>query len=484
MVYSDMNVLHRMMQLLLHTLALLLLCFSANAQADYYVGNTIELPTMGSGNADHAAIAVNQFGDTVIVNHTNINATQKGVELNALAPLGVRHSDGFKLFNTRRLGDPNLNIFGVGNDHCTKPDVENLGDGSFLVVWSRHDLSGAQLSRIEFCKVSTRNIFGILLQQPQILTARTGEGLLLDDTSISGDAGFMPDIASNKASGSSKAIVVFAHEQSTYKSLTNTFRDYDLRAKKILWPRTISSPTLGPLVTLETGIPIDNVNTEAYAGGLALPDAVIDDVGALTIVYESYIISPHNWHFGPPEGSIQLRRYAADFSLFDEIEFRGHSTSRHQRRPMIATSDQDATNTVTLGWNDIDDNVSLSHRAQFRAVTFTGNTSGYNNPMAIPWDESFGHKDDLANVAMSKHSKLVMATRTLLNRKALYGTFAQSSKPPVSNEFANNSDQPWRPAMAIMDLPDLRSLNYLCFEGPSTSDPSLDRVSLTIHLLR
>jgi hypothetical protein len=473
-----------MMQLLLHALVPLLICFSANAQADYYVGNTIELPSIGNGSADHAAIAVNHFGDTVIVNHTSASSTRKAVELNALAPLGVSHGDGFKLFNTRLLGDPTLNIFGVGNDHCTKPAVESLGDGSFLAVWSRHDLSGAQPSRIEICKISTRNIFGNLLPQVQILTTRTGEGILLDDTSISGDAGFMPDIASNKTAGSSKAIAIFAHEQSRYKSYTNTFRDYDLRAKKIHWPRTSSSPTLGPLVTLETNIPIDNVNTEAYAGGLVLPDAVIDDAGALIIVYESYLISPHNWHFGPSEGSIQLRRYSESLSLFDEIEFQGHGTARHQRRPMIATSDKDATNAVTLAWNDIDDNVSLSHRAHFRSVTFTGNTAGHTTPMVIPWDESFGQKDDMVNVAMSKHAKLVMTTRTLLNRKALYGTFAQSSKPPVTNEFADNSPQPWRPAIAIHDLPDFRSLNYLCFEGPSASDSSIDRITLSIRLLR
>ena len=480
-----MNVHNSLMQSLLHALTPLLLCLSANAQeAEYHVDDTIELATLGNGNADHAAIAINHFGDTVIVNHTSATSTQKAVELNALAPLGMARSDGFKLFNTRQLADPSLNIFGVGNDHCSKPDVESLGDGSFLAVWSRHDLSGVQPSRIEICKISTRNIFGNLLPQVRILTTRTGEGFLLDDTSSSGDAGFMPDIASSKAAGSSKAMVVFAHEQNTHKSHTHTRRDYDLRVKKIHWPPDSSSPTLGPLVTLETNIPIDNVNATPYAGGLVLPDAVIDDVGALTIVYESYVIAPHHGHFGPPEGFIQLRRYSPNLSLLNEITFHGHGTERHQRRPMIATSDQDATNKLILGWNDIDDNRSLAHRAQFRSVTFTGNTSGYTTPTVIPWDESFGHKDDLANVAMSKYSKLVMATRTLLNRKVLYGTFMQTRKPPANNEFARNSELPWRPAMAIHDLPDSRSLNYLCFEGPSASDPSLNRIHLTIHILR
>ena len=73
MVYcACMNVHNSLMQSLLHALVPLLLCLSANAQeAGYHVGDTIELPTVGNGSADHAAIAVNHFGDTVIVNHTS-----------------------------------------------------------------------------------------------------------------------------------------------------------------------------------------------------------------------------------------------------------------------------------------------------------------------------------------------------------------------------------------------------------------------------
>ena len=191
-----MNTSNSMMQFLLHALVPLLLSLNASAQADYYLGDTIELNTIGNQSADHAAIAVNHFGDVIIVNHTSVNSMQKAVELNALAPLGEDRSSGFKLFNTRRLGDPTLNIFGVGNDSCSKPDVESMGDGSFLVVWSRHDLSGNQPSRVEACKIITRDIHGSLLPQVQILSTRTGEGILLDDTSNSGEAGFMPDIAS------------------------------------------------------------------------------------------------------------------------------------------------------------------------------------------------------------------------------------------------------------------------------------------------
>jgi hypothetical protein len=479
-----MNASNSMMQFLLHSLVPLLLSLNASAQADYYLGDTIELNTIGNQSADHAAIAVNHFGDVIIVNHTSVNSMQKAVELNALAPLGEDRSSGFKLFNTRLLGDPTLNIFGVGNDSCSKPDVESMGDGSFLVVWSRHDLSGNQPSRVEACKIITRHIYGSLMTQVQILTTRTGEGILLDDTSNSGDAGFMPDIASYKGAGVSKAIVVFAHEQSKATSNANTFRDYDLMGKKIHWPRGISSPTLGQLVTLETNIPIDNANTAPYSGGLVLPDAVIDDVGALTIAYESYLISPHQWYFGPPRGSIQLRRYSMELSLLDEIEFTGHGLERHQRRPMIATSDKDATNVLALGWNDIDDNSNGVHRAHFRTVTFNENTSGYTTPKVIPWDESFGNKDDMANVAMSGQSRLIMTTRTLPNRKSLNGAFKSGYLPTITKDLAPNSDHPWRPAMSIHDLPDSRSISYLSFEGPATSDPSLYRIHLTIQGLR
>jgi hypothetical protein len=479
-----MNASNSMMQFLLHALVPLLLSLNASAQADYYIGDTIELNTIGNQSADHAAIAVNHFGDVIIANHTGVNSMQKAVELNALAPLGETRSSGYKLFNTRRLGDPTLNIFGVGNDSCSKPDVESMGGGSFLVVWSRHDLSGNQPSRVEACKIITRDIHGSLLPQVQILSTRTGEGILLDDTSNSGEAGFMPDIASYKGPGANKAIVVFAHEQSAYTSYANTFRDYDLRGKKVHWPLGSSSPTLGQLVTLETNIPIDNANTSPYFGGLVLPDAVIDDAGALAIVYESYLIAPHQWYFGSPKGSIQLRRYSPNLSPLDEISFDGHALERHQRRPMIATSDKDATNMLTLGWNDIDMNGSGAHRAHFRAVTFNGNTSGYTIPQVIPWDESFGNKDDLATVAMSGQSRLVMTTRTLSNRKSLNGAFKSTQLPTTTIDFVPNSNHPWRPAMSIYDLPDSRSITYLSFEGPATSDPSLYRIHLTIQRLQ
>ena len=476
-----MNASNSMMQFLLHALVPLLLSLNANAQADYYIGDTIELNTIGNQSADHAAIAVNHFGDVIIVNHTSVNSRKKAVELNALAPLGETRSSGYKRFNTRLLGDPTLNVFGVGNDSCSKPDVESMGDGSFLVVWSRHDLSGDQPSRVEACKISTRHIYGGLMPQVQILTTRTGEGILIDDTSNYGEAGFMPDIASYKGAGVSKAIVVFAHEQSVYTSSTKTFRDYDLVGKKIHWPLGSSSPTLWPLVTLETNIPVDNVNTSPYSGGLVLPDAVIDDAGALTIAYESYLISPHQWHFGPPRGSIQLRRYSTDLSPLDEIEFNGYGLDRQQRRPMIATSDKDATNMLILGWNDLDANNDGNHRAHFRAITFRENSV---SNFVVPWDESFGGKDDMANVAMSGQSRLIMTTRTLPNRKSLNGAFKSTHLPTITKDFAPNSDRPWRPAMSIHDLPNSRSISYLSFEGPATSDPSISRIHLTIQRLR
>jgi hypothetical protein len=117
-------------------------------------------------------------------------------------------------------------------------------------------------------------------------------------------------------------------------------------------------------------------------------------------------------------------------------------------------------------------------------VTFNENTSGYTTPKVIPWDESFGNKDDMANVAMSGQSRLIMTTRTLPNRKSLNGAFKSGYLPTITKDFAPNSDRPWRPAMSIHDLPNSRSISYLSFEGPATSDPSIYRIHLTIQRLR
>ena len=110
-----MKVDNRIVQFVLRSLAVLLLSLNASAQADYHVGHTIELNTIGLGDADHAVIAVNSFGDVIIVNHTQVGQDAKATELNTLVTLGNTMAFGYKLFNTRRVGDPTLNIFGVGN---------------------------------------------------------------------------------------------------------------------------------------------------------------------------------------------------------------------------------------------------------------------------------------------------------------------------------------------------------------------------------
>jgi hypothetical protein len=90
----------------------------------------------------------------------------------------------------------------------------------------------------------------------------------------------------------------------------------------------------------------------------------------------------------------------------------------------------------------------------------------------------------MANVAMSGQSRLIMTTRTLPNRKSLNGAFKSTHLPTITKDFAPNSDRPWRPAMSIHDLPNSRSISYLSFEGPATSDPSISRIHLTIQRLR
>lgn len=476
---------NRMVQFLLSSLVALLLSLNASAQADYHVGDTIELNTTGLHDADHATIAVNSFGDVIIVNHTQVGQDAKAIELNTLVTLGNTVASGYKQFNTRRVGDPTLNIFGVGNDSCSKPDIEALGDDSFLIVWTRHDLSDTQPSRIEACKIITRDSNGTVRPQIHIVSPRGGEGIILDSTSNAGDSGFMPDIASFKELGSTKAIIVFAHEQSKSSTSTKTYRDYSLIARKIDWPRGSSSPSIHSATTIETDIPFDNKNSTPYSGGIILPDAVLDDGGNLTVVYESYLIAPHNWHFGTAIGSIQLRRYSPQsLALLDEIEFRGHHQNSHQRRPMIATSNDDAMNMVTIGWNDSSISTTSAHRVHFRRVDFNTSTAGHNPPRVVPWDDTVSSADDLANVAMSGQAKLMMVSRRLPNRNLLMGVFKLPQQSVSYKDFAPANNHPWRPAMAIYDLSSSRSLSYLSYEGPSSSNPLLYSIYFTIQELQ
>ncbi|MBC8370445.1 MAG: hypothetical protein H8E25_10625 [Planctomycetes bacterium] len=465
-------------------LAAALFSSTAFAQADYYVGDTLELPTFSSQDADHAVIAVNQYGDVVIANHSSIGAHTKQVEVNVLAPLGATGAAGFKLFSPLLVGDPSLDILQFGTDSCAKPDIEALSDDSFLVVWSRHESAQRVPSRLEVCRIVTRDGNGALLAQPTYISPQPGEGFVIDSSSNAGQAGFMPDIAAFGDSHPSMAYVVFAHETLNQVRPTNTYREYDIRCIKVDWMATVQTPTIGNVLTLDTEIAMDNINTFPYSGGLVLPDAVIDDGDNLVVAYEEYLVEPHLGQLGSNKGSIKLQRYSySPFSLLNEVELSGYYASRHQRRPMIASSPADSENKIIIGWNETDNDSSIIHRSHFKSITFNSNSAGFSSPVSLPWDESFGIEDDLVTVAMSGLTELLVSSRRFTNKFELTSSFKQTASPDQLMNISTRVNYPWRPAVSLFDFSSF-SVCFTSFEGAATHNPNLYKIYLTIQKLQ
>lgn len=468
-----------------------LISLPAFAQADYYANDTLELPTLATAqvDSDHAVISVNSYGDVVVVNQATVSGDQKLIEANALSPNGSSNADGFTLHPIMLLGDPALDVLGAGADTCKKPDVEVLGDDSFMVVWSRHDMhvSNQYNSHLEACLITMRDSNGVLYSQPLVTSFLPGQGFLIDDLAKSGNSGLMPDIAALGSSDPRKAYVVYAHETYYQRRAVNTYSEYDLRCATIDWN---NMPTTSPrfnqaIETIESYIPFDNLNAFPYSSGLILPDVVLDDLGNLVVCFEQFVIAPHRLHTGPEKGSIQVRRYQPNsapspFAAIDSIELLGNRSYRHQRRPMISSSTADADNTVLIGWSEKDDDLSVRRRAVFKTLSFSA--PGSVQIKTLPWNETFGDQDELPTTAMSGNVKLAAASREFPSANYLFLTYKNALGGSAMAPADTTVPFPHRSAFVLLDRPNF-TFSYCAFEGDATNSSLQRRIYLLISRL-
>ncbi len=176
------------------------------AQQSFGPGLDVELGTLGASHADHATVAINQFGDIVVADHADFTATRKLVEATVI-PCVAPHA-----WETRPpilLGDPQRNVF--GSDLCHKPDVAALGDGSFAVVWARFSSTDPARCRLETAQIITRDAQGRLYANAIVKTRAAGEGWVVDDNLNAGVAGVMPDVSADPGNPLA-CFTVYAHE--------------------------------------------------------------------------------------------------------------------------------------------------------------------------------------------------------------------------------------------------------------------------------
>ena len=345
---------------------------------------TFRLPAENpAADADHATLAVNQYGDVFVAWHgtSAVDSELKHVEGSLIARTQPQEWQTNKNDFHFLLGDPSVGVYTAvdpsNRDTCNKPDVCALGDGSFVIVWPRHNrYSTAADSRLEAARVVCRDSAGNLIKNtsgqfaPVLHTLNPGEGYPIGLPIIDkGEAGVMPDTVALAANPTACA-VAYANHKRTVITGQETFQDYNIDIARINWSQTGAPSVQGPS-TLVADIPWDLHDTiNPNMGGQILPDLVEDDENNLVLAYEEYRIDGHPDQItGFPvingisfNGIINVKRFtgfasSTPLSEMNHDSFKGvrrpsDGSSFPQRRPNLATSHSDRFNTVSLAWVD------------------------------------------------------------------------------------------------------------------------------------
>ena len=451
-------------------LALLFGCVSLSAQQVFTYGEDNTLPTFTPQGADHAALAVNHFGDTYVAWQGTWSGNNHMVEGMLMRYTG---NDQWETSanDHHLLGDQSLHLISP-DESCSKPDVVAMPDGSFCVTWHRIDRSGMFPSHLEVSRVQVRDAQGVLLATSILDRQAVGHGFTADLAVWSGFARIMVDLVDL---GDGSVAAVYAHE--TYNlSAPNgdTHREYDLRITRIDWniapgaPGFISAP-----VTLVSNLPIDNTLRYPLNGGQVLPDVVVDDNLDLIVAYEEFWLDGHAGVSGQTRGQIVVKRFtgfgaATPFQCLDTDTFT-NNFRRHQRRPNLATSKLDARNNVSLTW--VDDEVVLWKSNSIHSRQITYSTPGASTIDNLYWDNSVVLEDTHAAIVHGpQQQRYTLGARSFINTQIiLIGRTAQADMNKIPTAVTHSK----RPAAQLVEFPAGSGAFklFMCYEGSDSGNP-------------
>lgn len=472
------------MRLLVALTAFVCCCLpSLRAQEVFLTGETITLPSLGNGAADHATVAANSYGDVVVANHADAPGGVKLVEAVAIASLG---QDTFKSGATLLLGDPGLNL--MGQDTCRKPDVVALADESFIVVWPRNDVQLTGGARLEAARIHLRDSSGDLLAHPIVDLAAPGEGFVLDPNLVSGDAGVMPDLVAFRDPFGESVAAVYAHEVTTTVGPTGkTFREYELRCVVADWSRPPQSSQFldGPYV-LRDAIPIDQDPTNPFNGGMVLPDVVLDDSGNLVVAHEQSLLAPHFGWAGPARRRILVERFqglgqASPFSPMDTWPIAVGNATHRPRRPMISSSPEDQEDSISLTWGK-QSLIGGDNALGYQMIRLPS-TGGGVQPRDAHWIDDPLNEDGLPVTADNGIMRSCFAIRNFPARRSILASVTLGNGNASIVDIDVPVVFPWRPAAQLIATEtaggQVRTYAALCFEGADVLDPDQYRIHFT-----
>ncbi|MGB0953065.1 MAG: hypothetical protein ACPG31_07555 [Planctomycetota bacterium] len=455
------------------------------AQQIFVTGETVELPSNRIGAADHATIAANSFGDVLVANHAEAANGDKLVEATAIGSLG---SNTFILAPTILLGDPSLQL--VGEDTCRKPDVVVLADDTFVVVWPRNDKDSLVPARLEAARVIFRDGNGDLYPRPIVETAAPGEGYIIDPSLESGSAGIMPDLVAMDASSPQSCAVVYVHESDNRVNGDRTYREHDLRCVKMDWSELPQSPQFldGPHVLLAQ-VPMDETTAHPFVGGMVLPDVVLDDSGNLVVVHEESLVAPHfGW-----QGQTRTRIAIDRFSGFDATEpldllnswtiVSGTDTHR-PRRPMAASSREDAEDSVSVTWGE-QATTGFDNDLGYKMVLIPTTGDGLE-PRDAYWIADPLNEDAMPVVADDGRMRTCFAVRNYPNHRSLLLSATLNNGTSTIQEISTPIEYPWRPAAELVTVqsPGGHDLTYaaVTYEGADVFNTDQYAIYFTYRL--
>ncbi|RMH05464.1 MAG: hypothetical protein D6702_00265 [Planctomycetota bacterium] len=432
---------------------------SLPGQGTINLQDVLELPSLATGDLDHALVVLNDNGDAFAAWQGEDAATGRHQVEGVL----IRRASGLtwtvpQPADVLLLGDPSHAVFSSGEE-CNKPDVVSLGQ-DFAVVWARNE-PNTGWSQLEVARILVPPA-----GPPVVDSAAPGLGWTVDPLVVGGDAGLMPDLAA-RAAAPGEVAVAYAHE--TYSQAA--IREYDLRATTI--DLNASPPQIGPIVTLAGPIPVDNT---AYGpvGGRVLPDMVEDDFGHLVIAYESFELAVHNGLAGD-EGHVHVHRFAESGGIWTELEhvvLDGQNLGFRQRRPNLATSHTDLGNTVSLAWIEQGLRLFADLDVRYGELEFLGGAGPGTVAVTHQPFPNLANRDHAHPAPI--HARAFRAVVCCRWYTLKTGIVAFNAAPPIPERpLPTNVNWAWRPAADLIEIgqpgaPDSR-LIAISYEGDSLS---------------